>query len=524
MKTGPSAIPRTLASLPERDDRPAVVEPGRGVLTYRDLDQLADAVAARLRRLGVKPGARVGLYLRRSSDTIAAMLGILRADCVYVPVDTRAPVPRTVATHLDCGVQTTFIEERFESLYRQEIARCGATGISIQRLSLAGPGEAISNWATAGNGSEDIDAANAIATHAELACILYTSGTTGHPKGWMMSRTAIEAHASWCHRLLAPTRADVFANHAQFSFGMSLFDIYSSLGCGAPIVLVPDEVRQHASRLVELIARERVSIWFSAPAALSLIGQSDELERQDLSALRIIAFAGEVFPGNRLEPLRARVRHPAYFNFYGSTETNVAAYYELPRDTEFQAPPPIGYPCGHYEARIRGENGATVPLGAVGELQLRGAGLNTGYWNQPELTAEKTAPADDGGAPWFRTGDLVTQLPTGALSYTGRIGRMLKLRGYRVEPGEIEARLYEHPSIREAAVVPKRRGDDLELVAHLSTSTQQPIPTIQLKEFCAVRLPPYMIPARFGFHPTLPRTSRGKIDLQKLAEDDVTPS
>jgi acyl-CoA synthetase (AMP-forming)/AMP-acid ligase II len=175
----------------------------------------------------------------------------------------------------------------------------------------------------------------------------------------------------------------------------------------------------------------------------------------------------------------------------------------------------MGRPCEHYEARIVGADGGVVAPGATGELQLRGAGLSTGYWNQPAL-ADRLIPAGDGGEPWFRTSDLVVQLPTGDLQYAGRIGRMVKLRGYRVEPGEIETRLYQHASIKEAGVVPVESASGLELVAHVSTATGERLPTVELKEFCAVKLPAYMIPARFEFHASLPRTSSGKIDLQSL--------
>jgi acyl-coenzyme A synthetase/AMP-(fatty) acid ligase len=341
----------------------------------------------------------------------------------------------------------------------------------------------------------------------------------------MMTRAAVEAHVRWCHRLLAPTRGDVFANHAQFSFGMSLFDIFSTLGSGATLVLVPDEVRQHAGFVADVMARERISIWFSGPTILSLIGELNDLESRELSALRVVAFAGGVFPVRQLNTLRRRLPHPRYFNFYGSTEANVAAYHELPKGGDLDEPPPIGRPCEHYEARVVGQSGEVVSPGTVGELQLRGAGLATGYWKEAAPAASASHPVD-GGEPWFRTSDLVMPLPNGELRYAGRIGRMVKLRGYRVEPGEIEARLYQHVSIREVGVVPVEGNAGLELVAHVSTATGQRLSTVELKEFCAVKLPAYMIPARFEFHANLPKTSSGKIDLMSLSgarRADSTP-
>ena len=207
--------------------------------------------------------------------------------------------------------------------------------------------------------------------------------------------------------------------------------------------------------------------------------------------------------------------HARYFNFYGSTETNVAAYYELPRNSALDSPPPLGRPCEHYEARVVGPDGEVTSPGSTGELQLRGAGLTSGYWNQPASTEKTHQPVSD-TEPWFGTRDLVTQLPTGDLRYAGRIGRMVKLRGYRVEPGEIEARLYQHAAIKEVGVVPAEGVSGVQLVAHVSTATGERLSIVALKEFCAVTLPAYMIPERFEFHASLPKTSTGKIDLQSL--------
>ncbi len=505
-----SLMPGTLFA---SDDRPAVVEPGAGAVSYAHLDETASRVADRLKALGVSPGARVGIYLRRSADAIGAMLGVLRASCVYVPVDPRAPVDRIAESHVDCAVQTTFVEDRFEPAYRDAMRRLGGGDAAVQRLGPVGLGRAVDAWATSGSGSEGVTRQDGLPSRPDIACLLYTSGTTGQPKAWMMSRKAIAAHAAWSHRLLAPTRDDVYANHAQFNFGMSLFDIYSSLGCGAALVLVPDQVRQHAPSVADLIARERVSIWFSAPAILSLIAEMDGLESRDLGSLRILAFAGEVFPLARLNALRRRLPHPRYFNFYGSTEANVAAFWELPSIGDLTEPPPIGRLCEHYEARIVGEDGRPAPPGAVGELQLRGGGLAAGYWRRP---GAGLTPAADGGEPWFRTSDRAVERSTGDLRFAGRIGRMIKVRGYRVEPGEIEARLYQHAAIKEAAVVPAETESGPALVAHVSTTTGERPSIVELKEFCAGKLPAYMIPARFTFHASLPKTLRGKIDLQGL--------
>ena len=505
----------TPGTLGVRDDRPAIIEPGRGSVSYGALDCLANQVASRLQRLGAVCGARIGIYARRSSDAIALMLGTLRAGCAYVPVDPRAPVERNLAIFMNCGVHAVLVEDRFESAFRDAAQQAGGHRIDIQGLGRVGLGNAVATWASDGVGGE-AGGPEGTASPSNLACILYTSGSTGRPKGWMMSRKAVEVHAHWARTCLAVSSRDVLANHAQFNFGMSLFDIYTSLSSGAALVLVPDEIRADAFRVANLLARERVTIWYSGPTILSLLGQLDDLGSRDLTALRVVAFAGEAFSPAKLRPLRARLPQPRYFNFYGSTEANVAAYHELPEALEGDDPIPIGRPCEHYEARIVDDDGAVVPVGTPGELQLRGGGLDTGYWGDPGLSARQLIAEPDGGSPWFRTGDRAVQLQGGILRHRGRVDRMVKLRGYRVEPGEIEARLHEHPRVREVGVVPTDGSAGLELVAHLSTSTADRPSVVELKEFCAVKLPPYMIPSRFEFHEALPRTSTGKIDIQTL--------
>jgi amino acid adenylation domain-containing protein len=502
-----------IGRLAARDDRPAVIEPGRDRVSYAALDRLADGVAAKLCALGVEPGDAIGLYARRSADAIAVMLGALRAGAVYVPVDPAAPVARNVEILADCAVRMTIVEEPFAGSYRSAASAVGGAAAldGVQSIGEVGAGGAIRAWAP--DALSDALRAERSRRRSDIACILYTSGTTGRHKGWRMTRTAIETFAGWAHGFLGVDERDVFASHAPFHFAMSLFDVYASTTAGARIVLVPDDLRAFASPLVDVLVRERATVFFATPSILSLVAAVDDLEARDLSALRLIVFGGEVFPAPPLRTLVRRLRGPRYFNCWGSTETNIATHYELRPETPLDQPPPIGRPSSHYEARVIAADGGAAPPGTIGELQLRGAGLTGGYLNRPELNAERFVEAKDGGPRWYRTCDLVIELAPGELRYAGRIGRMVKIRGHRVEPGEIEARLYEHPRVREAGVVAVEGPRGVELVAHLAGER---IPIVELKQFCAVKLPSYMIPARFVFHDALPRTSRGKMDFERL--------
>ncbi len=490
-----------MIELAATDERTALVEPELGRMTYAELDALAARVARRLGELGVGAGSKIGICLPRSADVIAAIWGTLRAGAAYVPLDPEAPAERNAKILADCGVRTTFVDSKTK-------LRDG----DLQALGEVGLGRAIDAWA--GDAWAGDARAPTVQHSADApASVMYTSGSTGRPKGVVMTRRAIEAFATWIRETLAPTRADIFATHAHFHFAMSAFDIFGALTSGASLVIVPDRIRASAERVADVIERERVSIWFSGPAILTQLAKHERAS--SLSSLRILAFAGEVFPLAHLRNLRRQLPQPRYLHVWGSTETNVAVVHELPRGGELDAPPPIGRPCPHFEYRVGDQRGEPVERGAAGELLLRGPAVSAGYLNQPELT-EHHRFADPEGA-WHRTGDLVIEQPSGELRYAGRLGRMLKLRGYRIEPGEIEARLHEHPNIVEAGVVAEGADDEQALVAHLRTTDNQRLPLVELKQFCATKLPPYMIPRRFVFHDALPRTANGKIDLQKLA-------
>lgn len=499
--------------------RPAIVEPGRGDIGYGELDELASRVAARLAAAGIGRGDRVGIHLRRSTDAVAAILGTLRLGAAYVPVDPAAPATRNARILADARVRLTLTEERFAGAYRavREEIRVETPPEELAVIAEVGLGHSIAAWACGARA----DRGAAAVDPRDAACLLYTSGSTGEPKGWVMQRRAITAHAGWVHDFLRPGPGDVYANHAQFNFGMSLFDLFSSLTAGATLVLVPDEIRALAPRVAELWSRERVTIWFSAPAILGLVADAPALESLDLSSLRAIAFAGERFPASRLEKLRRRLPSPRYLSIYGSTEANVAAFHELPREHRFEESPPIGRVCSHYESCVIGEDGATVGEGGTGELRLRGAGIDSGYLGRPDPDAAAFVSADGGGERWFRTGDLVTILPGGDLRFSGRIGRMVKVRGYRVEPGEIETRLQSHLAVVEAAVVPREGPDGIRLVAHLGGPR---IAVVDLKLFCSRTLPAYMVPERFVFHERLPRNLRGKVDYAALHAIDPDAS
>src|SRR5688572_449646 len=458
------------------------------------------------------------MYLAKSIDGVAALCGILKAGAAYVPVDPGAPPPRNAFIMSNCRVSAVVVERRFLDKLKEEWSAAGDFPPVIA-LDGAGAGEALRHALDALD-AEGRAAPTTTATPAgdALAYILYTSGSTGKPKGVMLSHENATSFVDWCSEVFGPTEQDRFSSHAPFHFDLSILDIHVALKHGACLVLVPEERGKDPAHLAQLIAEQRISIWYSAPSILSLLAQFGNLDRQDCSALRMVLFAGEVFPVKHLRTLAALLPVPRYFNLYGPTETNVCTFHEVPTPIpgERTSPYPIGKVCSHLQAKVIDERNALVPAGGEGELCIAGRGVMQGYWELPEQTARGFI-VDDDGTRWYRTGDVVVEEPGGVYIYRGRRDRMVKRRGYRVELGEIEAGLYRHPRVKEAAVVavPDEEAG-VKITAFLSCREGAPPSLIEMKRFCAENLPLYMVPDRFSWHDALPKTSTDKIDYQKL--------
>ena len=499
-------------------DRIAVVEPGRGSLTYAEFDRLSDRMRDRLIALGVEPGDRVGLYLHKSIDTVAALYGILKAGAAYVPVDPGAPPARDAFILSNCEVRVAITEDGFADRLRQELTALGSRAI-LFCIDEVGGGRGLTRALDAADASEPAPAAATVSPDADaLAYILYTSGSTGKPKGVMLSHENASSFVDWCSEVFEPRPEDRFSSHAPFHFDLSILDLHVPLKHGAAIVLVSEDAGKDPQGLSKLIADERITCWYSAPSILALLAQHGGLETLNLEALRLMLFAGEVFAVKHLRALAQKVPHPRYFNLYGPTETNVCTFYEvrLPVPDERTAPYPIGKVCSHLEGRVVDEAGRPAAAGAAGELCITGRGVMRGYWGLPEQT-ERGFIQDPDGRRWYRTGDIVEQDDEGNYLYRGRRDRMVKRRGYRVELGEIEAGLYRHPSIKEAAAVALADAEaGVRIRAFLSCRETKRPSLIELKRFCAENMPLYMVPDQFLWLDALPKTSTDKVDYQHL--------
>jgi amino acid adenylation domain-containing protein len=507
---------RSVVAFPER---PAIEEPSKETVTYRGLAELSDRVRDRLGHLGVRRGDRVAVYMSKSTDAVAGILGILKVGGAYVPVDAGAPPARNAYILHDCAVKAAIVEARFVASLRSEMERLGSVPTLIEVEGVGG-GQPLERALARVDASDPAPSTPTASVDPEdLAYVLYTSGSTGKPKGVMLSHRAALSFVDWCSEVFAPGPEDRLSSHAPFHFDLSILDLYLTFKHAAAVVLIHEEVGKDPARLAALMSEARITVWYSAPSILSLLAQYGGLDRRDFSSLRLVLFAGEVFPVKYLRVLKALLPHPRYFNLYGPTETNVCTFYEIPAEIppERATPFPIGRTCSHLRGTLLDPAGHEVGAGAEGELCISGPAVMQGYWNLPEQTG-RSFVTDPSGTRWYRTGDIAIQDRDGDYVYLGRRDRMVKRRGYRIELGEIEAGLYRHPAVKEAAVIAVPDESGLRIRAFLSCQDGKRPSLIELKRFCAVVLPLYMIPDVFSFHTSLPQTSTGKVDYQRLKE------
>jgi amino acid adenylation domain-containing protein len=506
-----------------RGPHPAVIEgSGSGRIDYETLGQLSDLLRDRLTALNIGRGNRVGIYLRKSCESVAAIFGILKAGAAYVPVDPTAPAARNAYVHSDCEAKLVIIEQRFEAAYREELAKLGRPTPLLILLEAVGGGDHLKNALADLDRQSPVPIAPTVDSDPDdLAYILYTSGSTGRPKGVMLSHRNAISFVGWCSRIFQPRSDDVFSSHAPFHFDLSILDIYLALKHGASLVLIPEGLGKEPLALSRLIGDFRITMWYSVPSVLRLMAQFGKIAENDYSSLRTVLFAGEIFPVAHLRSFKKQVPKPRYFNLYGPTETNVCTYFEIPTEIADDRvdPYPIGRTCENLESRVVDHNGRDVAPGTEGELCIAGDNVMQGYWNLPEQTAKAFLSEPVEKPRWYWTGDVVVEEGDGNYRYLGRRDRMIKKRGHRIELGEIETCLYRHTSIREAAVVALPDDDaGLTIKAHLSVQGGDRLSLIMLKTFCSKHLPLYMIPDAFAFHDNIPKTSTGKIDFQRLNE------
>ena len=482
----------------DRPDHPAVV--ADRTLSYRELDALASRIAGALIRSGVRLGDRVAVCAPRSAVTVATLYGVMRAGAAYVPIDPFSPTPRAARIANGCGIAALVADrERLGRLLPEVPPQ--VVGLDVDETDTLPSSDA--TVPAPAIGPED------------LGYILYTSGSTGDPKGVMLSHRNARSFVDWAVDELRLSGEDRFSGHAPLHFDLSVFDLYACASVAGTLHLVPERLPRFGASSAAFVQDRALTVWYSVPSALVQWVTQGGVEPGMLASLRHVVFAGEVFPTPSLRRLHGLVPRAALHNWFGPTETNACTAHTIrPEDLSTDDPVPIGRPVDGYPCVVVDDRGEPAE---TGELLVGGPAVTVGYWGDPDATAASIS-TDAGGTRWYRTGDLVETGPGGEYRLRGRRDHQVKVRGHRVELGEVEWAISSDERVAEVCVVAvehDRLGHDL--VAFVVAAAGEVLEPVEVKRIVAARLPRAMVPARVTVQDAaLPSTSTGKVDRVAL--------
>lgn len=504
-------------------------------MTYGQLEASSNQLARLLRAAGCRRRDRICFLMPKSPAAIVTMLGILKADCMHVPLDPASPAAR--------------ISKIVESCESRWILAAGAVGPLLDEL-LAQPkfGRSVligwmdeENEAKCGSRIEftprnlatysdaPVDSQN---TSQDPAHILFTSGSTGVPKGVVITHANVIHFVEWAVKYFDIGPGDRNSGHPPLHFDLSQFDIFGTFAAGAQLHLVPPELNLLPNKLADFIRDSELTQWFSVPSVLNYMAKFDVVREHDFPALRRLLWCGEVFPTPALMHWMQRLPGVSFTNLYGPTETTIASsYYRVPKcPVDSREPIPIGTPCAGEELLVLDEHLKPVPPGESGDLFIGGVGLSPGYWRDPEKTAAVFMKRPGSANPSdriYKTGDLAKVGADGLVYYVGRADTQIKSRGYRIELGEIETALNALDGLEECAVVAiaSEGFENSTICCAYVGASRASVSATTLREQLRKVLPSYMLPARWRALPRLPKNSSGKIDkpqLRKIFMQDET--
>src|SRR5579883_1014783 len=483
-------------------------------LTYRELNERANQLAHHLQTLGVKPDVLVAVCAERSLLMVVGILGILKAGGAYVPLDPQYPTERLAFILDDTQAPIVLTQQKWvKNLPNHE----------AQVICLD------SDWEIIANNSRENPVSEVTPDH--LMYVIYTSGSTGKPKGVMIPHRGISNMLYWRQTTFGITPQDKVLQTISFSFDPSVWQVFWPLAFGAQLVMARPGGHQDSAYLIKTIIEQQITILGLVPSILRMLVEEPELE--SCKQLKHVTTGGEALPIELMEHFLNRLNlENVLLNCYGPTETSIDATYWICQRGKYDLSAPIGRPIANVQTYILNENLQPVAIGESGELYIGGAGLARGYLNHPELTNQKFIPNpffESRGAEEqrgnseriYKTGDLARYLPDGNIEFLGRVDDQVKLRGFRVELGEIEAILGQHSALQQAVVMVREDvPGNQQLVAYVVAKSGQTNNQIELRSFLQQRLPEYMVPAAFVFLDALPLNANGKIDRRAVPVPD----
>jgi amino acid adenylation domain-containing protein len=511
----------------ERSPDSIAIKMNGEAVTYGALEQSTNQLARLLRDAGCSSGDRICLIMPKSAAAIMSIVGVLKAGCIYVPIDPASPVVRVKRIVESCeptcilaaGPTALMLDELFK---QPDLSSIRVGWMANQPH----PGRNFaSDFSLSDVHSQSGEPIECQGSPTDVAHILFTSGSTGIPKGVAITHANVNHFLDWALCYFKTAASDRISSHPPLHFDLSTFDIFGTFAAGAQLHLVPAELNLLAHKLAQFIRDSEITQWFSVPSILTYMASFDVVRFNDFPRLKRLLSCGEVLPTRTLMYWMTRLPHVTFTNLYGPTETTVASSFytvrRLPQDES--APVPIGAPCDGEKLLILDEASQPVPKGGVGDLYIGGVGLSPGYWRDTEKTNAVFVKRRNGNGTFdriYRTGDLAKVGDDGLIYFIGRSDSQIKCRGYRIELGEIEAALNSLVCLKESAAIsiPNEAFDGNSICCAYVSSSQDTVSSETIRMALSRVLPRYMMPSLLQQFDLLPRNSNGKIDRRALKE------